>query len=410
MYDTSGNNPSSNQKAYVGNYNTMNTVISLKFYTDKGESYASNVWKKVKEIYQTYDNLATDGYDPITNTTNENASELAILNANRVLEDASLELINLLNFALEMNSYTNGYFNLFMGELNHAWKAYLTLDGMSASIPSLGEINEYLNRMNNTSLTIEGTKVILNGGVDNSFEKSLIDLGGIAKGYATNIVKEYLKSIGINDYLLNAGASSIALGEDPTNSYYNVGISYVYGYPNEPNISINEGLLKIDDYQTNVKIEDSSDFHLDYSYQGMVPSGYEDGDVILNMNDAKLYKKENGKVELVDSLVLTRIKVKNKDVCTSSPSEQHFDNGTGIVHHLISPFTGVPVGYPLNDEDYNNYVDSVTVIGDNSGKLDALSTALFVMPLAILKDFVLENNLSVILSKDGKVIYNNYEV
>jgi FAD:protein FMN transferase len=42
-----------------------------------------------------------------------------------------------------------------------------------------------------------------------------LDLGAIAKGYATQKVYEYLKSVPIIDFSLSAGSSSIALGQNP---------------------------------------------------------------------------------------------------------------------------------------------------------------------------------------------------
>ena len=79
---------------------------------------------------------------------------------------------------------------------------------------------------------------------------------------------------------------------------------------------------------------------------------------------------------------------------TSSPAEQHLEvNGT-YYHHLVSPFTGLPV----------NNVDSVTVLGTDSGYLDALSTALFVMPEEVRDAYVKEHDLKVILTKNGQVV------
>ena len=50
-----------------------------------------------------------------------------------------------------------------------------------------------------------------------------LDLGGIAKGYATEVVHHYLKSIGFDQYLINAGGTVLA-GVNSDNDKYKVGI------------------------------------------------------------------------------------------------------------------------------------------------------------------------------------------
>ena len=53
-----------------------------------------------------------------------------------------------------------------------------------------------------------------------------IDLGGIAKGYALDKAYEYLKEKEIKNYLINAGNSSILLGEKNTDDgYFTVGLN-----------------------------------------------------------------------------------------------------------------------------------------------------------------------------------------
>ena len=57
-----------------------------------------------------------------------------------------------------------------------------------------------------------------------------IDLGGIAKGYALDVVHSYLSGTKTRKYLINAGSSSILVGEKNSNSgYFNVGINDLNG-------------------------------------------------------------------------------------------------------------------------------------------------------------------------------------
>jgi thiamine biosynthesis lipoprotein len=52
-----------------------------------------------------------------------------------------------------------------------------------------------------------------------------IDLGGIAKGYALDIAKQYLDSKKVTKYIIDAGSSSILLGEkDTKDGLFNIGL------------------------------------------------------------------------------------------------------------------------------------------------------------------------------------------
>lgn len=70
--------------------------------------------------------------------------------------------------------------------------------------------------------------------------------------------------------------------------------------------------------------------------------------------------------------------VKNKAVVTSGNYLQYVTYKSKVYHHIISPFDFVP----------KQYYTVVTIIGDDSSLLDAMSTALFSMPLDEAKALV----------------------
>ena len=177
-------------------------------------------------------------------------------------------------------------------------------------------INEKVNDLNNSYIDIIDNKVKIIG-------EGKIDLGGIAKGYVLDIIKDYLEEENITDYLINAGTSSILLGTKNKNKgYYKIASKY-------------------------------------------------DNSRIFN--------------------------IKNNVLGTSSIFEQNVTIDNVLYHHIINPYTGRPV---------NNY-DVIYLIGNNGALIDAYTTALFSMDLEDIKSFVSNNNLTVIIYKDNKVIYNN---
>ena len=387
MYDFNDNNNTNNgeYKLYSGYFTSMGTAINLQVY-EKSQAKANEIYEKVKAIYEKYDNISDDGYDSIYGQNNE--SELAILNQNRSMQ-VSKELYDLLKFAQEMQEETNGYFNPFMGELNHLWKDYINYVG---SMPSLGEKAFYTSVARNTYLEFGENNLvtICNDVTENS---ALIDLGGIAKGYATNEAYKYLKD-NCKYYLLNAGSSNLLMSEQPTQDYYNVILSYVFGYPNSnPKIEIIDGYWYIDGRNIELKAKTGAKSYYGSESADKIKNA-QDGDLyfLINSQNTTVYIRENGNWRNKLNLGITNIKGSNEAIVTSSPSQQNRDK---IYHHLISPFTGEPV----------NYVDSVTVIGEDSGYLDAMSTALYVMPDEERNEFILEKDLQVIITKNGEIYY-----
>ena len=379
-------------KSYSGGFASMGTYISLQVYSTSKEE-ADNIYNGIKSIYDTYNSISDDGYDSIYGQSYD--SELARLNRDRSLK-VSDELYDLLKFAVSMQEYTNGYYNPFMGRLNHMWKDYINYVG---TMPSQGEQQIYASIARNTYLEFgEDNLVTIKNDLDEIYpgEEPLIDLGGCAKGYATNIAYNYLVENNVKYYLLNAGSSNLLMGEKPSKDGYNVILSYVYGYPNQnPVIEIKDGYWYIDGRNTNLEAKEGAKSY--YGSKSPDSKNGKEGDLyfLFNSQVCAIYIKEGSYWRNKLNWGIANINVENEAVVTSSPSEQHRLEDGIYYHHLLSPVTGKP----------ENYIDGISVIGTDSGKLDALSTALFVMPDDIREEYIVEHNLEVIISKDGKISY-----
>lgn len=167
----------------------MDTTISVTFYNTK--NYQKH-YSKIKEIYYLYDSISND--------FEENEKNVAFLNKNRSM-NASTELIDLINASVLMKEKTNGYYNPFVGRLSHLWKDAIK----NNQVLDKETINNEVNVINNTSIVVKDNSIELVGDGN-------LDLGGIAKGYATQKVQEYLQRENITSYLINAGSSNILVG------------------------------------------------------------------------------------------------------------------------------------------------------------------------------------------------------
>ncbi|MCM1130590.1 MAG: FAD:protein FMN transferase [Roseburia sp.] len=169
----------------------MDTVISLTFYNVKE---SKDIAKEIENIYLTYENVSDD--------FQEGKKETNVYDLNLKREaDVTKELKEMLEFSIDMFKDTKGYFNPFIGRLSHLWKDALE----EGKLVEDRMIQDELSIMNETRLEFEGLHAKLIG-------EGNLDLGGVAKGYATSKAKKYLDSIDCHSYLLNAGSSNIVLG------------------------------------------------------------------------------------------------------------------------------------------------------------------------------------------------------
>lgn len=184
----------------------MNTSIKITFYDVKD---AKNIARNVEKIYLKYDSYAGD-FDSYYGTLN-----VYDLNQRRTIEAAN-ELLEMVNFALEMKEETLGYFEPLLGRLSHAWKKSLEDNKLLDD----EFVKKELEIIKNSSIKIENNVISIIGDAN-------LDLGGIAKGYATQKVHEYLDSINVKTYLLNAGNSNIILG-NKVNEKFSVGLKHPF--------------------------------------------------------------------------------------------------------------------------------------------------------------------------------------
>ena len=75
-----------------------------------------------------------------------------------------------------------------------------------------------VSHINYHSVKVDGNTVTLTD------PEAKIDLGGIAKGYIADKLKEYLKNQGVEHALINLGGNMLALGGRPDGSDFRIGI------------------------------------------------------------------------------------------------------------------------------------------------------------------------------------------
>ena len=189
----------------------FNTYVELTAYNCNDESLLSNAL----DICAKYENICS-------RTSAD--SELYKLN-HRLLPlygekdgvkyyQVSDELYDMIKIGLYYSLESNGAFNIAIAPVTDLWN----FTGGSNVIPSEGQVKAALAYTN-----YEDIHVADNNLIGFASDKNMIDLGGIAKGYIADVLKEYLVSNNVHMAIISLGHNILCIG-DKFGESFKVGI------------------------------------------------------------------------------------------------------------------------------------------------------------------------------------------
>lgn len=182
----------------------FDTVISITLYGQEKTSYIDKCFD-LAETYESY-----------FSTTIE-TSDVAQINSH-IGEPVTVheETVELIRKGMDYYETSNGKFDITIGKLTSLWD----FSGGENNVPSSAEIESYLPSVDASGIVIDKNTVML------TRPDSAIDLGGIAKGYIADRMKEYLNSQGITSGTINLGGNVLVLGpkEYQDKKTYTIGI------------------------------------------------------------------------------------------------------------------------------------------------------------------------------------------
>ncbi|MEI6602430.1 MAG: FAD:protein FMN transferase [Clostridia bacterium] len=184
----------------------MGTVITQHIFSANAEKITGKVLDKIKQLEKIM-------------TINAPGSEVDFLNAsagNGKWVKLDPEIIYVMKKALDFGARSNGAFDITVGPLVKAWGIFTD----HPKIPSPAALVQLKKLINYKDLSIDestsSARLRLKG--------QIVDLGGIAKGYAGDVAKEiYLKN-GVTSAYISLGGNIVALGSKPDGTPWNVGI------------------------------------------------------------------------------------------------------------------------------------------------------------------------------------------
>lgn len=346
-------------------YDYMYTSITISLYGS--EEDADIHFQALNDVYASYDAL-TNNYQDLE----EDSDYLENIYTINQQKDTKLEIDEMLYLLLEdairLQTLTEGYFNIGIGKPVKAWKNLILNTPNEITAGNHIYIRTYENQpiyqsyevisFDETDIQVQGedtTRTFKKDQLIYDIEvtteafnqtQAVIDTMNIEENQIILESKDetYFITIKGSDIELDVGAFSKGYATEKAKDYLiEQGVTYFSISAGSSTISVGQNINR--PTQNEVYIISLTD----------------------PITSLPFFKEPYGIIH-----------IKNQSLATSGNFEQYTMYQGLRYHHLISPFTLTPT------HDYA----ALTIIGDDAGLLDALSTALFVMPKNMFDAFM----------------------
>ena len=179
----------------------MDTVIELTSYGKNSEAALEKAAEKIKEL------------EKELSTTEENSAVNKINTANGKAVAVSGNVLVPLRASLDISEKSGGALDVTVYPVVKAW-GFISKD---YRVPEEIELMRLLDKVNYKNITVGDTGVVVPSGVE-------IDLGSVAKGYASQVVCEMLKESGVEGAVVSLGGNVQTVGRKPDGSKWRVAI------------------------------------------------------------------------------------------------------------------------------------------------------------------------------------------
>lgn len=142
-------------------------------------------------------------YDKKFNKNNKNSELNRINNSNGKFVELSDEMYEIIKIAVYYSELSNGKFDITVKSITDLWD----FNSEKNIIPSKNKISTALKSVGYKNIILKNKKIKLKN-------NSQIDLGGIAKGYVADKLKEFFINKNVNCGIINLGGNIVVFGEN----------------------------------------------------------------------------------------------------------------------------------------------------------------------------------------------------
>lgn len=189
----------------------FDTVISITLYNPNEENLIDKCFEMCKEYESLFSRTIINS--DISNINNNPCTYVKVSN----------KTIELIEKGLEYSKLSEGVFDISIGSISALWD----FSSDTPSVPDESQISSALKNVDYKNIFIKDTSIMLNN------MDTIIDLGGIAKGYIADELKAFLIENGVKNGIIDLGGNILLIGSKPDNSNYNIGIKKPFTTKNE---------------------------------------------------------------------------------------------------------------------------------------------------------------------------------
>ncbi len=171
---------------------------------------------KIEKLLNNCDAILKDIENKMSDTIPGSDVSKINKNAGSNYVNISDETFFVIEEAINYSKISDGIFDVTIGPLSDLWG----IGTENAKVPSLKEINETLNLINYKNIILDKS----NNSVKLNKKNMKIDLGAIAKGYAADIIVDFLKDNNIKSAIINLGGNIYTLGNKNNKDSFTIGI------------------------------------------------------------------------------------------------------------------------------------------------------------------------------------------
>lgn len=180
----------------------FDTVITITLYDKNQENLLDDCF------------AMADRYEHLFSATLPDSDISRINAAKGEPVEVSDETIELLEKAITYGDLSEGRFDITIGALSSLWN----FSENTGIIPNQVDIDQALQTVDYHGIQIDGNTVTITN------PDTRIDLGGIAKGYIADRMKEYLCEQGVSSGMINLGGNVLVIGSKTDGAAYTIGI------------------------------------------------------------------------------------------------------------------------------------------------------------------------------------------
>ena len=221
----------------------FDTVITITLYCDNAQQYIDECF----DMAGKYENLFS--------ATKEGSDIYNLNHSNGQVTTLNPETIGLIEEGIKYAKESDGSFDVTVGNLSTIWQNAIK----EQKLPKESDVASALSTVSYENIVINGNTVqLLNG--------AKIDLGGIAKGYIADKMKEYLLDQGITNGLINLGGNVLAVGpKSSDHPMYHIAIQTPFSENGEAIASVkitDQSVVTSGTYQRYFNVEDHVYHHI----------------------------------------------------------------------------------------------------------------------------------------------------